>query len=208
MLRTVRTVLAATLVAGAIGWGANATFADPVSGAKDVLVGAQATETATRGERIEIRSAPAPAPAPTPAPAPVPAPSVVALDPLLVTVLELTNAERAAVGLAPLVVDPLLNEAAQFHSDDQARRNELTHFGVNGESPGDRIRDTGYRFRTWAENAAMGYRTAEHVMEGWMNSPGHRDNILRSTVTEIGLGLAYTDTGVPYWTQKFATPRT
>ncbi len=67
--------------------------------------------------------------------------------------------------------------------------------------------DTGYRFRTWAENAAMGYRTAEHVMSGWMNSSGHRANILRSSVTEIGLGLAYSAGGVPYWTQVFAAPR-
>lgn len=169
---------------------------------------ASATEGAVRGERIELASSqqPASAPAPTPDPAP-PSPSANALDPILVEVLELTNLERARVGLAPLTVNPLLNQAAQFHSDDQARRNELTHYGVNGENPGDRIRATGYTFRTWAENAAMGYRTAAHVMQGWMNSPGHRDNILRASVTEIGLGIAYTPSGVPYWTQKFAAPR-
>ncbi len=199
MPRPLRVTLVAVAIAGAIGWSTGSSASVPdmdgVTGA------ASARENAVRGERVVVAP---PDPAPTTTTTTVPGGID---DPLLQAVLDLTNAERAKVGLPALTVNPLLSQAAQVHSEDQARRNTLTHYGVNGESPGDRIRATGYVFRTWAENAAMGYRTAESVMSGWMNSSGHRANILRATVTEIGLGLAYTPSGVPYWTQVFASPR-
>ncbi len=180
----------------AIGWSAASAAADQHIAAP-VIDGASATAPAERGERISLAPS-------TPAPT---TPGSVTGDPLLDRVLELTNAERARAGLPALRWNAQLTQAAQAHSEDQARRNTLTHYGPNGESPGDRIDLTGYQWRSWAENAAMGYRSAESVMAGWMNSPGHRANILRANVTEIGLGLAESSHGVPYWTQVFAAPR-
>jgi uncharacterized protein YkwD len=133
-----------------------------------------------------------------------PGPSLI---PELQRVLDLTNAERTSRGLAPLTHNPLLGQAAQSHSQDQANMRTLTHTGSDGSNPGERITRTGYSWRTWAENAAAGYRSADEVMEGWMNSSGHRANLLNPKVTEIGLGLAYTPSGYPYWTQDFAAPR-
>lgn len=188
MSRRLRLGALALLAATSIGFGVSGspTEATPIG---QRSFAATVTEGAERGHRHSV------------------VPESPSLDPLLTRVLELTNIERAKVGLAPLRVDDQLNEAAQFHSDDQARRNTLTHYGPNGESPGDRIAATGYQFRMWAENAAMGYSSAESVMNGWMNSSGHRANILRAGVSEIGLGLAYTPSGIPYWTQVFAEPR-
>ena len=206
MSRSFRVALAtAAVLVGAIGWSTGSSASVP---RMDGVTGAaSARENAVRGDRVVV-GAPAPTTT-TPATTTTTTGSntQVDLDPLLLTVLDLTNAERAKVGLPALTLNPLLSQAAQGHSEDQARRNTLTHYGANGESPGDRIRATGYVFRTWAENAAMGYRTAESVMSGWMGSSGHRANILRSTVTEIGLGIAYTPSGVPYWTQVFAARR-
>ncbi len=178
----------------AVGWSAASASAEQHI-AEPVIDGASANAPAERGERISLVPS---TPATTPS---------VTGDPLLDRVLELTNAERARAGLPALGWNAQLAQAAQAHSEDQARRNTLTHYGPNGESPGDRISLTGYRYRSWAENAAMGYRSAESVMAGWMNSSGHRANILRTNVSEIGLGLAYSSGGVPYWTQVFAAPR-
>lgn len=136
--------------------------------------------------------------------APPPTPQ---LSTLLQQVLDLTNAERVAHGLVPLTHEAPLSDAARTHSQDQADRGELTHTGSDGSSPGDRIDRTGYEWRTWAENAAAGYGTADRVVVGWMNSEGHRENILNPNVTEIGLGVAYSAGGRPYWTQVFAAPR-
>ncbi len=190
----------ALVVAGALlatlGWSAASSAADQHIAAP-VIDGASASAPAERGERIRLAPS-------TPV---TTTPSSITGDPLLDRVLELTNAERARAGLPALRWNAQLAQAAQVHSADQARRNTLTHYGPNGESPGDRIAATGYQYRSWAENAAMGYRSAESVMDGWMNSSGHRANILRSSVTEIGLGLAYSSSGRPYWTQVFAAPR-
>ena len=103
-------------------------------------------------------------------------------------------------------MDSRLNQAAQLHSQDQAARKTMSHVGSDGSRAGDRITRAGYAWRSWGENVAAGYGTAESVMAAWMNSPGHRANILSGN-TEIGLGLAYASNGVPYWTQVFATPR-
>ncbi|MEM9746519.1 MAG: CAP domain-containing protein [Actinomycetota bacterium] len=125
----------------------------------------------------------------------------------LAEVVAIANQERAAAGVGPLTVDPLLNAAAQLHSEDQARMNDLTHIGSDGSNPGQRIARQGYVFRTWGENAAVGYRTAAGVMDGWMGSPGHRGNLLNPSFTEIGMGVAYSSGGTPYWTQVLASPR-
>lgn len=126
---------------------------------------------------------------------------------LLERVVELTNLERTSRGLAPLAVDPQLMRAAQGHSDVQAAWGRLSHVGPNGQSAGDRISATGYRWRAYAENLAAGQRTAEEVVAAWIRSGGHRANVLSTSVTEIGVGLAYAADGRPYWTQLFAAPQ-
>ncbi|MCM6775571.1 CAP domain-containing protein [Nocardia sp. CDC159] len=119
-------------------------------------------------------------------------------------VVTLTNAERAKAGCQPLKAENRLTQAAQGHSEDMAKNNFFDHNSSKG-SPGDRIAATGYKARTWAENIAMGYRDAKDVVNGWMNSPGHRANILNCGLREIGVGVAKGRQGL-YWTQAFATP--
>ena len=128
-------------------------------------------------------------------------------------VLELTNVERAKAGLKPLALDNQLTQAAQGHSDSMAVDDFFSHTGADGSSVGDRVRDTDYNFSRTGENIAVGQRTPEQVVEGWMNSPGHRANILNANYTEIGIGYEYlqNDTGSVnynhYWTQVFGTPQ-
>jgi len=129
------------------------------------------------------------------------------LPPLAQQVVDLTNAYRVAAGCAPLAVSPQLTAAAAAHSQDMAQNNFFSHTGSDGSSPWDRIKRTGYSYRSAAENIAAGYRTAGDVVQGWYNSPGHRQNMLNCDLREIG--VAYADGGSygRYWTQVFATPR-
>jgi uncharacterized protein YkwD len=115
-------------------------------------------------------------------------------------VVELANQERAAAGCdRALVVDDRLAAAAQGHSTDMATRNYFSHTSPEGEDFVDRATEAGYPSPA-AENIARGQRTAEEVMESWMNSTGHRRNILNCEYVAIGVGL---DTRGWYWTQVF-----
>ncbi|MGW2645332.1 CAP domain-containing protein [Streptomyces sp. NPDC001393] len=119
-------------------------------------------------------------------------------------VVQLVNAERAKVGCHPLTVNAELTKAAQAHSADMAAHQNMSHTGSDGSSPGDRITAAGYAWSAYGENVAYGYATPEQVMNGWMNSPGHRANILNCSYQEIGVGLAQPGS---YWTQDFGTAR-
>ena len=121
-------------------------------------------------------------------------------------VVDFTNQHRAAAGLAALSVDQRLVNAAQAHSNDMAAHNTMSHSGSDGSNPGQRISAAGYGWRAWAENVAAGYPDAPSVDQGWWNSPGHQANMLSTSITQIGVGLAYSVTGVPYWTQDFGRP--
>ncbi|MFE5793281.1 CAP domain-containing protein [Streptomyces sp. NPDC056503] len=116
-------------------------------------------------------------------------------------VLSLVNAERAKAGCGPLTANATLARAAQGHSDDMAARDFFDHTNPDGADPGDRVTAAGYPWSTYGENIAMGQRTPEQVMEAWMNSPGHRANILNCDFKELGVGVH--DEGGPYWTQVF-----
>lgn len=116
-------------------------------------------------------------------------------------VLSLVNAERAKAGCGPLTANATLARAAQAHSDDMAARDFFDHTNPDGADPGDRVTASGYPWSTYGENIAMGQRTPEQVMEAWMNSPGHRANILNCDFKELGVGIH--DGGGPYWTQVF-----
>ncbi|MFI0370281.1 CAP domain-containing protein [Actinomadura sp. 1N219] len=116
-------------------------------------------------------------------------------------VVSLTNAERAKAGCRPLHVDQRLVTAARRHSADMAANGYFDHTSRNGDSPWKRMEDAGYP-SPGAENIAKGYSTAAAVMKGWMDSPGHRANILNCDLRAIGVGKA-SGSGGPLWTQDF-----
>lgn len=135
------------------------------------------------------------------------------LNPLVTQVLNLTNAYRQQNGLPALTFNNKLISAAQKHSRDMALNDYFSHYGLNGSTPFDRIKAEGYRYSSAAENIAAGYFTAEEVVQAWIDSPGHRENLLRASVKQIGIGYFYlaNDTGKlnfnTYWTQSFGTPK-
>ncbi len=126
-------------------------------------------------------------------------------------VVVLVNAERARVGCAPLQVSSQLRAAAQKHTEDMAINDYFSHTSLDGHSPWDRIRAEGYNFWSAAENIAAGYTSPASVMDAWMNSDGHRANILNCGLEDIGVGYYYlaNDTGNlnyrHYWTQDFGS---
>jgi uncharacterized protein YkwD len=119
-------------------------------------------------------------------------------------VVEITNQERAAAGCGPVKVNTKLANAARLHSQDQAEHNNMSHTGSDGSSPWQRSQRAGYA-NAIGENVAAGYRSPAAVMDGWMNSEGHRNNILNCSAKAIGVGLAYASNGTPYWTQMFGS---
>ncbi|MEU3980695.1 CAP domain-containing protein [Streptomyces sp. NPDC026672] len=118
-------------------------------------------------------------------------------------VVDLTNRERRAAGLPPLAVDPLLTAAAQAHSADMVARDFYAHTSPEGSQPWDRAAAAGSRRRTIGENIACGQRSPAEVVDGWMNSPGHRANILKPDFTHIGIGFVGGGRAGTYWTQLF-----
>jgi uncharacterized protein YkwD len=126
-------------------------------------------------------------------------------------VLELTNQFRAQNGLAPLKLNSELNAAAQAHSQDMAQNDYFSHTGKNGSLPWDRAKVVGYEAQSMGENIAAGQTTPESVVQGWINSPGHRANLLNANYKELGVGyfLLENDTGSVnykrYWTQLFGS---
>jgi len=118
-------------------------------------------------------------------------------------VLAQTNARRRNEGCPELRLDTRLRAAARRHSIDMARYGYMSHTGHDGSSPGQRIRDAGYPQVSWAENIARGYPNPSAVMAGWMNSPGHRANILNCSLRALGVGVARGNSGQVFWTQDF-----
>lgn len=114
-------------------------------------------------------------------------------------VLAIVNAERGRADCAPVALDARLTAAGQKHSEDMSENDYFSHTSLDGRSFVDRARAEGYR-SPGAENIAAGQRTPEQVMEAWMNSSGHRANILNCDLKKMGLGL---DTDGFYWTQVF-----
>jgi uncharacterized protein YkwD len=123
-------------------------------------------------------------------------------------ILGLVNQERAKVGADPLKINEQLDLAADQHTLDQASMNKMSHTGSNGSNMGDRIKNAGYVFSSAGENVAYGFGDAAAVMNGWMNSEGHRQNILNPNYKEIGIGYAQGADGRPYWTQDFGAALT
>ncbi|MEU9121024.1 CAP domain-containing protein [Streptomyces sp. NPDC048506] len=119
-------------------------------------------------------------------------------------VVDLVNAQRAQHGCGPLTVDRRIQKAAQAHSDDMAARNYYAHDTPEGVDPGTRMTNAGFRWQSWAENIFKSPKDPATAVDGWMDSPGHRDNILNCSYKVTGVGVNLSSNG-PWWTQDFAT---
>ncbi|WP_416150389.1 CAP domain-containing protein [Salipaludibacillus sp. HK11] len=119
-------------------------------------------------------------------------------------VFELVNQERAKHGLSALKIDDEVGKVARAKSQDMSDNNYFSHTSPTYGSPFDMLKHYGVSYRSAGENIAAGQRSAENVMDSWMNSPGHRQNILSDSFTHIGIG--YVEGGSRYgnyWTQMF-----
>ncbi|MEU3839519.1 sigma-70 family RNA polymerase sigma factor [Streptomyces sp. NPDC028635] len=160
--------------------------------------------SATAGPSTAAPARRAPRPIPSKAAAARGAAAQPAGSDLASQVTALVNKERQAAGCAPVTQDSLLTNAAQAHSDDMAARDYFEHNSPDGTDPGQRITAAGYRWSTYGENIAKGQQTPDEVMTSWMNSPGHRANILNCSFRNLGVGIHNGDGG-PWWTQDFGT---
>ena len=115
-------------------------------------------------------------------------------------VLQLVNAERQKAGLPALKMDESLRNVARKKSQDMQAKKYFSHTSPTYGSPFDMMKKFGITYKTAGENIAMGQKTPEAVVKAWMNSPGHRANILKRGFTHIGVG--YVANG-SYWTQMF-----
>lgn len=124
-------------------------------------------------------------------------------------VIRLTNEYRARNGLPELASSPRLMEAARLHAEQMASFQELAHNISAARYPNlaDRLDAVGYAFLAAGENVAWNQPDADDVMNIWLNSSGHRANMLDSRVTEIGVAVAYSSNRAPYWVQVFGRPR-
>ncbi len=145
------------------------------------------------------------APPPSTKAAPPPAPKTAARSNVGGTtaakVVDLVNTERSKAGCQPLAEESHLDKAAQDYSDEMSAGNFFAHTNPStGITFDQRIKKAGYS-KPGGENIAKGQTSATQVMESWMNSEGHRANILNCSFTKIGVGL--TNQGGPYWVQDF-----
>lgn len=115
-------------------------------------------------------------------------------------VVDLTNAERTKKGLKPLQVDNQLAKAAGVKSQEMSDKKYFDHNSPTYGSPFDMMKKFGVSYSYAAENIAMGQRSPQEVVQAWMNSQGHRQNIMNPNFTHIGVGYAASGN---YWTQMF-----
>jgi len=118
-------------------------------------------------------------------------------------VVKLINSERTKTGRAVLTENSNLSNAARLKSEDFVNNKYFSHESPTYGSPFNMLSSLGITYTAAAENIASGQRSAEEVMKYWMNSPGHRANILSSSYNQIGVGVARDQNGNLYWTQLF-----
>lgn len=126
-------------------------------------------------------------------------------DPTAAALIAAHNKERAERKLPPLVAEPRLTAAAKAHAADMASHKKMAHEGSDGSAPADRVRREGYTYLKTGENVAEGQESVESVMDAWMNSPHHRENIL-GDFTEVGVGRVDGPDGMAYWCVDFGRP--
>jgi uncharacterized protein YkwD len=117
-------------------------------------------------------------------------------------VFDMLNQVRAQYGRGPLQCDPAGANVARQHSQDMCNRGYFSHTSPDGKTPWARLQAGGVPFSSAGENIAMGYQSAQSVHNGWMNSPGHQQNMLSGSWTRVGIGLIHCG-GTPYWTEVF-----
>jgi uncharacterized protein YkwD len=121
-------------------------------------------------------------------------------------ILDETNAVREKNKLLALKPNHVLFRAARDHSANMAKQGKMEH-NLDGKSPADRLTALGYRYQYMGENIAAGEGwMPAGVVAGWMDSQGHRENILKREFREIGIGIARGKDGTLYYTQVFGTP--
>ena len=125
-------------------------------------------------------------------------------------IFDLINRERRRRGLKALVFNEQLDRMAKIQAQNMAHFQRMAHVLPESKLPtlGDRARFVGYPFNRLAENVALGYPSAESVVEGWMNSRGHRENILNGAVAETGIGIMKSRDGGIYFCQVFGRQMT
>ena len=116
-------------------------------------------------------------------------------------VVDLVNAERAKAGLAPLTIDANVEKAANVRANEI--QTSFDHVRPNGSSFSTALKEQSVSFQGAGENIAWGQKTPEEVMNAWMNSAGHRANILNKNYTHIGVGNVQNSSGTQYWVQLF-----
>lgn len=132
------------------------------------------------------------------------------------SVLSAINAARAEAGCGPLQLNGKLTAAAKAHAQAMAEQNFFGHSGKDGSRFSNRIKRQGYSYSSAAENIAAGQTSVGQVVSSWLNSAGHRRNILNCRMTETGIAVVYQADDKPirgnpaplryYWVQVFATP--
>lgn len=133
----------------------------------------------------------------------------VATDMSITKLLELTNIQRTNNGLQPLEYNQQLSQAAVSKATDMFANNYWAHFGPNGQSPWDFVLASGYKYEYAGENLCKNYMTSDGCVNAWMQSPTHRENILRPQYTDIGLGVVNGELNGEQTTlvvQMFGTP--
>lgn len=121
-------------------------------------------------------------------------------------VIRLVNVQRTKAGLQPLTQNWQLSRVARYKSQDMIDKRYFSHTSPTYGSPFRMMESFGIRYSAAGENIAMGQQSPSEVMNAWMNSPGHRNNIMSPSFTQIGVGLAKDKNGRMYWTQMFIKP--
>jgi uncharacterized protein YkwD len=140
-----------------------------------------------------------------------PAPTLAATPITPVSVIALTNADRAAKGLAPLRHDTLLDAAAQKKANDMVRRGYFSHIDPSGQGPWKWFTAVGFYYVRAGENLGANFSDAKSLERAWMNSPTHRANLLSTGYTRMGIGTAkgmYNGKETLFVVQFFAKPAT
>ncbi len=119
-------------------------------------------------------------------------------------VLQIVNSHRKSAGLKSLSSDAKLNYIAQLKAEDMAKNKYFSHNSPTYGSAFDMLKKYGYTYKTAGENIAKGQKSPQAVMKAWMNSQGHRQNILSKSYSKLGVGCAKASDGTLYWVQIFA----
>ena len=165
----------------------------------------KATTRATKGTAATKTSSTAKAPTTAPKTSAATTVTATFIGSIEQTVFTLTNTQRIAAGCPALVWNDTLAAVARAHSADMAANNYFDHNNQAGLTPAQRVLAAGYSYTYTAENIAAGQPTAQDVMTSWMNSAGHKANIINCDLHELGVGFATGGGYGTYWTQDFGT---